>query len=104
MKEIELSDLEAYSLTNWINHIIQKNIQAEEPILSYTVLNKFLKVKKEFSTLLESLTGREVPFKDLVENKQKYNNLPSFEQSEWESLVRGEEVLILQKLTTDAAN
>ena len=85
MKEILLTDFEAWTLLGGVKAIIHRNVQSDKG-MDYDVLRKFLTIQKAFDPLAEAL--------------EKTPN--TFKSNEWKNLVRGEEAFILEKLSDES--
>lgn len=96
--EIEISDLEGFHFVNGINAMIQRNHAAKDGF-DYSFLRNLLESKKAFSSLMDSVEGKELKYSDLAKNSRTYTTLPKFKREDWEKYVRGEEAVVFEKLS-----
>mgnify|MGYP006985669346 CR=1 FL=1 len=94
---VKLTHFEAFILVGGIIQILNRNASAQDPI-PYATLEKLLRTKKKFESILEAAEKSQTTFAKLKEEVGEFE-LPTFKASEWQPLVRGEEALVFEKLT-----
>jgi len=100
MKDILLTDFEAWTLLGGVRAIVQRNVQSEKG-MDYDILRKFLTIQKAFDPLAEALEKTPNTTIGDLKSKSSTYSLPAFKSNEWKALVRGEEAFILEKLSDE---
>jgi hypothetical protein len=101
MKDILLTDFEAWTLLGGVRAIVQRNVQSEKG-MDYDILRKFLTIQKAFDPLAEALEKTPNTTIGDLKSKSSTYSLPAFKSNEWKALVRGEEAFILEKLSDES--
>ena len=101
MKEILLTDFEAWTLLGGVKAIIHRNVQSDKG-MDYDVLRKFLTIQKAFDPLAEALEKTPNTTIGDLKSKSSTYSLPTFKSNEWKNFVRGEEAFILEKLSDES--